>query len=303
MAATPDGQGYWLVASDGGVFTFGDAKFYGSEGGKPLNKPIVGIAATPTATATGWSPATAASSPSATPPSTAPRAASPSTSRSSASPPRPTGNGYWLVASDGGVFTFGDATFYGSAGRQATEQADRRDRHHARRRRLLVGGLRRRYLQLRRRRLLRLQGGNAPERAHRRSSPPRPRRWLLGSGLRRRRVQLRRRRLLRLARAVSRSTRRSSGSPGRRQVWPGGPSSIVEPGADGDRERVAGPDGACSVGPEARRRASRLDAVEVSAWFGDTQVLDDVSLSMPPGIGDRAHRALRAAASRRSSAS
>ena len=25
MAATPDGKGYWLVASDGGIFTFGDA--------------------------------------------------------------------------------------------------------------------------------------------------------------------------------------------------------------------------------------------------------------------------------------
>jgi hypothetical protein len=47
MAATPDGGGYWLVASDGGVFTFGDAGFYGSEGGHPLNKPIVGMAATP----------------------------------------------------------------------------------------------------------------------------------------------------------------------------------------------------------------------------------------------------------------
>ena len=33
MAATPDGKGYWLVASDGGVFTFGDAQFYGSTGG------------------------------------------------------------------------------------------------------------------------------------------------------------------------------------------------------------------------------------------------------------------------------
>ena len=26
MAATPDGRGYWLVASDGGVFTFGDPR-------------------------------------------------------------------------------------------------------------------------------------------------------------------------------------------------------------------------------------------------------------------------------------
>ncbi len=47
MAATPDGKGYWLVASDGGVFSFGDATFHGSEGGKPLNQPIVGMAATP----------------------------------------------------------------------------------------------------------------------------------------------------------------------------------------------------------------------------------------------------------------
>jgi len=32
MAATPDGNGYWLVASDGGVFSFGDAAFHGSTG-------------------------------------------------------------------------------------------------------------------------------------------------------------------------------------------------------------------------------------------------------------------------------
>ena len=47
MAATPDGKGYWLVASDGGIFTFGDAGFYGSTGALTLNKPIVGMAATP----------------------------------------------------------------------------------------------------------------------------------------------------------------------------------------------------------------------------------------------------------------
>ena len=44
IAATPDGMGYWEVASDGGLFAFGDAHFYGSMGAKPLNKPIVGIA-------------------------------------------------------------------------------------------------------------------------------------------------------------------------------------------------------------------------------------------------------------------
>jgi len=39
--------GYWLSAADGGIFSFGDAHFYGSMGGKPLNKPVVGMAATP----------------------------------------------------------------------------------------------------------------------------------------------------------------------------------------------------------------------------------------------------------------
>jgi hypothetical protein len=35
------------VASDGGIFAFGDAPFYGSTGNSHLNKPIVGMAATP----------------------------------------------------------------------------------------------------------------------------------------------------------------------------------------------------------------------------------------------------------------
>jgi hypothetical protein len=48
QAANPSGSGYWLVAADGGVFTYGDAKFYGSLGGKKLRSPIVGITPTPT---------------------------------------------------------------------------------------------------------------------------------------------------------------------------------------------------------------------------------------------------------------
>ncbi|HVA06958.1 MAG TPA: immunoglobulin domain-containing protein [Acidimicrobiales bacterium] len=47
IASLPGGAGYWLVASDGGVFTFGQAQYYGSMGGKPLNAPIVGIVSTP----------------------------------------------------------------------------------------------------------------------------------------------------------------------------------------------------------------------------------------------------------------
>src|SRR5665811_833042 len=40
-------SGYWMVGSDGGIFSFGDSSFHGSMGGTPLNKPIVGMAATP----------------------------------------------------------------------------------------------------------------------------------------------------------------------------------------------------------------------------------------------------------------
>ena len=35
MAPAPDGNGYWLVASDGGIFAYGDAPFYGSAGNIP----------------------------------------------------------------------------------------------------------------------------------------------------------------------------------------------------------------------------------------------------------------------------
>jgi hypothetical protein len=43
MDATPDGQGYWLAAADGGIFAFGDARYYGSTGGEPINAPVTGI--------------------------------------------------------------------------------------------------------------------------------------------------------------------------------------------------------------------------------------------------------------------
>jgi len=47
LGVDPATAGYWQAAADGGIFAFGDAQFYGSMGGTPLNQPIVGIAATP----------------------------------------------------------------------------------------------------------------------------------------------------------------------------------------------------------------------------------------------------------------
>jgi len=44
--STSAGNGYWIAASDGGVFAYGNATFYGSLAGKPLSAPIVAISAT-----------------------------------------------------------------------------------------------------------------------------------------------------------------------------------------------------------------------------------------------------------------
>jgi hypothetical protein len=44
MAATQDGLGYWLNASDGGIFSYGDAQFHGSTGALALSRPVVGLA-------------------------------------------------------------------------------------------------------------------------------------------------------------------------------------------------------------------------------------------------------------------
>jgi hypothetical protein len=122
IAATPSGNGYWLAASDGGIFTFGDAEYFGSMGGVPLNKPIVGLAAT----ATGKGYWLVASDGGIFTFGDAVYFGStgdivlnkPMVGMATTS----TGEGYWLVASDGGIFTFGDAVFYGSTGNIALQK-------------------------------------------------------------------------------------------------------------------------------------------------------------------------------------
>jgi hypothetical protein len=47
MATTKTGKGYYLVSSDGGLFAYGDAVFYGSTGSSERKAPIVAIAMTP----------------------------------------------------------------------------------------------------------------------------------------------------------------------------------------------------------------------------------------------------------------
>ncbi len=79
----------------------------------------------------------------------------------------PDGKGYWLVAADGGIFNYGDAVLLRLARPAPPEEPHRGHRRHRRRQGLLAGGIRRRHLQLRRRRLPRLDGGHPPDQAHR----------------------------------------------------------------------------------------------------------------------------------------
>jgi hypothetical protein len=116
LTVTPYDQGYWLVASDGGVFTFGTARFWGSTGGIVLNQPVVGMAATPD----GGGYWLVASDGGVF--SFGDAQFHGSTGNLTLVQPivgmaaTPDGGGYWLVAADGGIFTFGDAQFYGSTG-------------------------------------------------------------------------------------------------------------------------------------------------------------------------------------------
>jgi hypothetical protein len=47
MDVTPTGRGYTLVAEDGGVFTFGDAAYFGSLAGRALWGHITSVITTP----------------------------------------------------------------------------------------------------------------------------------------------------------------------------------------------------------------------------------------------------------------
>ena len=110
----PHRRGYWLVASDGGIFSYGDAQFYGSSGSIVLNKPVVGMAATPDGNGY-W---LVASDGGVFSYGDAMFYGSTGSIRLNlpvvGMAPTPDGNGYYLVGFDGGVFTFGDANFYGS---------------------------------------------------------------------------------------------------------------------------------------------------------------------------------------------
>ena len=115
LTATPP-QGYWLAASDGGIFNYGASSFQGSAGSIPLAQPIVGMAATPSGRGY-WLVASDGGIF-----SFGDASFHGSTGAIKLNKPivgmaaTPDGGGYWLVASDGGIFSFGTASFHGSTG-------------------------------------------------------------------------------------------------------------------------------------------------------------------------------------------
>ena len=149
--------------------------------------------------------------------------------RSSGMAPTSDGGGYWLVASDGGIFAFGDAGYLRLDGWPTPRRARRRHGADRRRGRLLAGGVGRRDLRLRRRAVLRLDGWPAPRRARRRHGGHAPRRRVLARGVRRRGLRLRQRAVLRL-------DGRTPDQPARRRrSWP-----VREAAGTGSWRRTAG---------------------------------------------------------------
>jgi hypothetical protein len=122
---TPTPHGYWLVGSDGGIFTFGSSQFYGSTGNLKLQRPVVGIS--PTSDRNGYWMVASDGGVFAygdagfvgSIPGVGLHPAGSGLPHSLNAPivgmvPSHDGGGYFMVASDGGVFAFGDAFFAGS---------------------------------------------------------------------------------------------------------------------------------------------------------------------------------------------
>jgi ribosomal protein L24E len=109
-------RGYRLVASDGGIFVFGNQQFCGSTGGIALNAAIVGMARTKSGGGY-WLVASDGGIF-----SFGDARFFGSTGNVRLNQPivgmttTPSGHGYWFVARDGGIFSFGDARFFGSTG-------------------------------------------------------------------------------------------------------------------------------------------------------------------------------------------
>jgi YVTN family beta-propeller protein len=110
-------EGYYEVASDGGIFAFGNAMFQGSMGGLHLNAPIVGMAVDST-TGGYYLVASDGGIFAFNAPFQGSMGGKPLNAPIVGMAFAPTTGGYYEAASDGGTFAF-NAPFYGSMGGRA----------------------------------------------------------------------------------------------------------------------------------------------------------------------------------------
>ena len=112
----PSYPGYELVASDGGIFNYGGAPFYGSEGGQHLNAPIVGMASALFGDYGYYLVASDGGVFTFGPvPFYGSHGGQPLNKPIVGMAMDPATGGYWLVASDGGIFNY-NAPYFGSTG-------------------------------------------------------------------------------------------------------------------------------------------------------------------------------------------
>ncbi|HEX3839262.1 MAG TPA: hypothetical protein VHU85_00575 [Acidimicrobiales bacterium] len=122
MAPSFDGKGYWLVGGNGAVLAFGDAPYYGSINGEPLNQPIVGVTPTPDGKGYWLVAADGGIFSFGDARFFGSTGAIHLNRQIVGMAADPNGRGYRLVASDGGIFAFGGASFLGSMGAQPLNQ-------------------------------------------------------------------------------------------------------------------------------------------------------------------------------------
>jgi len=139
--------GYWTVASDGGIFSYGP-QFYGSMGDKHLNAPVVAMASTNDAGGY-WEVASDGGIFTFGDANFHGSMGGQHLNKPVVGmAPNLSGKGYWLAASDGGIFAFGDAT-YSARWAASRSRPDRGHRGHSHRQWLLGSRSRRGRLPLR----------------------------------------------------------------------------------------------------------------------------------------------------------
>jgi hypothetical protein len=122
IATGADVGGYAMATTFGRVLAFGDFTLRGDLAGDVLDRPIVGMAATPTGAGYWLVASDGGIFAFGDAPFHGSMGGLPLNRPIVGMAATPTGAGYWLVASDGGIFAFGDAPYDGSMGGQLLQR-------------------------------------------------------------------------------------------------------------------------------------------------------------------------------------